>query len=314
MRRRNFLTGTAATALPIAAEAAPPADIPIIDPHVHLFDATRPQGVPYAGSKFYKGGISTPAMYDKLARPAGIVGAMAMEASPWIEDNLWLMERVESDPMFVGMIGMLQPDKPEFAEYLDRYRKNKLFRGIRFGKLWGFNISTKVNDPAFIAGLKRLAAADLSLDTANPDIDLLQTMVRLNDKVPGLRMVIDHLPQLDPAPDAQGAYAAVLKEMEKRPHIYAKISEIDHFVKGKLVSGLAAHKDRLDLLTGTFGEDRVIFNTNYPQSVGEATIPQIVALTKSYYAGKPHAAAEKFFWKNSRAVYKWVKRGADQPG
>ncbi len=40
----------------------------------------------------------------------------------------------------VGTVGNLQPEKPEFAEYLGRYAKNPLFRGIRYGNNWGYEI------------------------------------------------------------------------------------------------------------------------------------------------------------------------------
>src|ERR1700740_43484 len=42
--RRGFLAGTAALAITPAMAAV---EIPIIDCHIHLFDATRPQGAPY---------------------------------------------------------------------------------------------------------------------------------------------------------------------------------------------------------------------------------------------------------------------------
>jgi hypothetical protein len=35
---------------------------------------------------------------------------------------------------------------------------------------------------------------------------------------------------------------------------------------------------------------------------------------REYFAGKGQSASEKYFWKNSVAAYKWVKRSPDQPG
>lgn len=323
-RRELICTGTmaaATAAMPVAASGEA-ADIPIIDPHMHLFDATRPQGAVYTGSKFYKGGVSTTAMYVPQARAAGIVGAMAMEASPWIEDNLWLLEQITPEPFFVGMVGMLEPDKPDFAQTLDRYHKNRLFRGIRYGKLWGFDISKKVEDPAFIAGLKYLASVDLPLDTANVDLDLLKTCIFLNDKIPDLRIVLDHSPAYTPKPVDEAGYDAALKEIAGRPNLFTKISwnfimadDVDHQAGGRLVKGVNAYKDKLDRLTGIFGEDRVMFCSNYPQSVGPvvSTVAAITNLAKEYYAAKPRPAAEKFFWKNSANVYKWVRRSQSQP-
>ena len=315
MRRREFLAGTAAVAVTAAMDArANPAldEIPIIDTHIHLFDASRPQGAPYKGSKDYQGGIALPPTYRALAQPLGIVGAIEVEASPWIEDNLWVLEVSQTDTTMVGTVGNLQPEKPEFAEYLDRYHRNPLFRGIRYGNLWKYNLVEQVENPVFIDGLKLLAQADLALDTANPRVNLLQAVVKVSDRVPELRIVIDHLPSLDPAQDEQASYEAVLKEIGSRPNIFTKLSEIDHRVNGQLVSGLAAHRARLDLLMETFGEDRVLFGSDWPNSVGTANLREIVDLTRAYFSANPRAA-EKYFWKNSLRAYKWVKRSANQP-
>src|SRR6266478_5859739 len=184
--RRNFLaTATVAASAAVKAVNAQAQLIPIIDTHIHLFDQTRPQGAPYVGNP----GNTEPALpttYRKLA-PLGIVGAIEIEASPWIEDNLWVLEVEEKDPIMVGAIGNLQPDKPEFKEYLDRYHKNKLFLGIRYGNLWGYNLVAQAANAAFIEGLRLMKLADLALDTANPRPDLLQAILTVTDKVPGLR-------------------------------------------------------------------------------------------------------------------------------
>jgi predicted TIM-barrel fold metal-dependent hydrolase len=109
------------------------------------------------------------------------------------------------------VVGNLEPDKPDFGEMLARYHKNQLFRGIRYGNLWGRDITKQADNPAFIDGLRLLAQADLVLDTANPRVNLLQAIVRITDKVPDLRVVLDHLPGLDPTPETQQAYDDALK-------------------------------------------------------------------------------------------------------
>src|SRR6478736_10448306 len=136
--RRKFLAGTAAAGVAAATPllAATVSDIPIIDCHIHLFDAMRPQGAPYKGGRAFPGGVALPSMYAKIAKPLGIVGVIEVDASPWVEDNLWVLETIQPEPMMVGTVGNLRPEAPEFAEYLERFAKNPLFRGIRYGNLW----------------------------------------------------------------------------------------------------------------------------------------------------------------------------------
>ena len=114
--RRGILAGMAASAIGGNSASAQGPGIPIVDTHCHLFDPRRPQGVPYSGPKGQPPQLALPDIYHSLAVPTGIVGSIVIEASPWLEDNLWILERAESDPLFVGVIGSLQPDKPDFAQ------------------------------------------------------------------------------------------------------------------------------------------------------------------------------------------------------
>jgi len=314
--RRDFLSraaaAAAAAAVPWPSEAQAPA-IPIIDTHIHLYDPDRPQGAPYAGPPGVPRIAAYPERYRKLAVPLGVVGAIKVEASPWIEDNLWVLEVAQNDPIIVGVVGNLEPDKPEFPEYLERYHKNRLFRGIRYGNLWGRDITKQSANPDFISGLKRLAEADLVLDTANPRVPLLEAMVRISDAVPALRVVLDHLPALDPAEADRAAYDAALLELGKRPQIFVKLSEIIHRVNGQVSTDLGAYRARLDRLVGVFGQDRILFGSDWPNSDGVAPVDKVFAIAKEYFLSQPRAVAEKYFWRNSAAAYKWIRRDASQP-
>jgi L-fuconolactonase len=337
--RRRFLAGTTATAFAAAgttSRAATIDDIPIIDCHIHLFDGTRPQGAPYKGGRAYAGGVALPSMYAKIAKPLGIVGVIEVDASPWLEDNLWVVETIQPEPIMVGMVGDLMPDKPEFGEYLERFAKNPLYRGIRYGNLWNYDLPKQTDNPLVIDNLKLLAQHDLVLETANQNTALLQAAVRVNDKIPDLRIVLDHLPALDPSPETQAQYDVVLKEISQRKNIWVKLSEIVHPVRppgfapsarsaaaaeqprppaapAVIVRGLAVHRERLDMLMTCFGEDRVVFGSDWPNAVGVSEVPDTVALVREYFSEKSRQAAEKFFWKNSVAAYKWIKRAPDQP-
>ena len=314
MNRRTLLGGAAGIALPIAV--AQPKSIPIIDTHIHLFDPTRPQGVPWPNKEnkiLYQPAL--PERYRKIATPLGIVGAIEVEASPWLEDNQWVLDVAAKDTIVVGTVGDLEPGKPDFRKHLDRFHRNPLFRGIRYGNLWGRNLGTELAKPEFISDLKALAAAGLELDTANQNPALISDTVRLTDRVPDLRVVIDHLPQLEPPiePSARGAYQANLKELGKRPQIYVKVSEVLRRVDGRVPDDLNFYRARLDELWDIFGEDRLIYGSDWPNSDQWGPYPQVLNVVREYFTAKGPAAAEKYFWKNSIAAYRWIKREASQP-
>ena len=240
--RRRFLgtAALAAAALPCGLSRAPAAEapaaaapanaMPVIDTHIHLFDPSRPRGVPWpsktnpAHKVMYK--TSLPSRYRPIAEPLGIVGAIEIECSPLLEDNQWVLDVAEKDDIMVGTVGHLTPGTPEFRPNLDRFHKNPLFRGIRYGL--GGQAGKEVDRPEFVADLKALADADLVMDTANPSVSLLADVVRVSDRVPNLRVVIDHLPQMLPPtePAARASYDASMKAFRDRPQIYVKVSEV----------------------------------------------------------------------------------------
>jgi L-fucono-1,5-lactonase len=314
LTRRGFLTQIAiAGTASLAATRPQNSSIPIIDTHIHLFDPTRPQGAPYTGPPGVPIEPSLPPRYRTLATPLGIVGAIKVEASPWVEDNLWVLEVAERDPIIVGVIGNLEPDKSDFAEMLDRYHKNRLFRGIRYGNLWGRDITKQAENPVFIDGLKRLQQADLVLDTANPRVELLQAFVKITDKVPELRVVLDHLPSLEPTTGNRKAYDAALDQLQQRPQVFVKLSAVIHRVNGQVSTELPPYRDRLEQLIARFGDNRILFGSDWPNSDGVAPLDKVVGVVREFFQTKPREVAEKYFWKNSLAAYKWIKRDPSQP-
>ena len=296
------------------AGAAPPA--PIIDTHIHLFDPTRREGVPWPpkdSAILYRKAL--PDRYREVTRNLGIVGAIEVECSPWLEDNQWVLDIAAKDTVIVGTVGDLEPEKPGFQKQLDRFHRNPLFLGIRCGNLWGRDFSANVSNPGFLAGAKALADAGLVMDIANPTPALVADIVRLTDKVPGLRVVVDHLPSMDPVVGAGAlrSHNANLRELGKRPRVYAKVSEVLRSVNGKVPLDLPFYRARLDQLWDVFGEDRLLYGSDWPNSDLVGAYPQVLGVVREYFTRKGQAPAEKYFWKNSVAAYRWVKRAGNQP-
>jgi predicted TIM-barrel fold metal-dependent hydrolase len=288
---------------------------PVIDTHIHLFDTRRAGGVPWppADNKIlYQPAL--PDRYRKLAVPLGVVGAIEVEASPLLEDNQWVLDIAAKDKIIVGTVGSLDPGSSDFSRQLDRFHANPLFLGIRYGNLWGRD-PRAISQAPFIAGAKKLAAAGLSLDSANPTPELIRELLHLSDRVPELRIIIDHLPQMQPPAEAKAktSYQSDLREFAHRTQVFVKISEVLRRVDGRVPLELSVYRARLDEISGVFGEDRVLFGSDWPNSDTWADYATGFKLVREYFTGKGRAAAEKYFWRNSARAYRWVKRDGSQP-
>jgi predicted TIM-barrel fold metal-dependent hydrolase len=313
MDRRTFLgVGAGMAGLAMSAPASP---IPIIDTHIHLFDTRRPQGVPWPpkNDKIYQPAL--PDRYRRLTESMGVVGAIEVECSNWLEDNQWVLDVEAANPIMVGMVGDLEVGQPGFRENLERFHRNPLFLGIRYGNLWGRNLGEGLSKPEFVSDLQALAGAGLEMDIAQPDAALIADVIRLTDRVPRLRVVVDHLPFFDPPqePQARRTWEGSFRELAKRPQVYIKVSEVLHPIAGQIHTDLDFYRPRLDEFWDIFGEDRLMYGSDWPNSDHFATYPQVLSVVREYFGGKGRAVAEKFFWKNSVAVYRWVKRQNTQP-
>jgi len=316
VNRRTFLsTSAAALAAPSAAAAAEP-PVPILDTHVHLYDTTRPEGVPWppkTNALIYK--KTLPGRLREASAGLGVVGAIELECSPWLEDNQWVLDVIEKDPIMVGTIGNLEPGKPGYAKHLERFARNPLFLGIRYGYLWDRDLRAELGKPAFIEGVRMLADWGLTLDTANPSVQALEDIVKLTDKVPTLRVVLDHLPKLPEPPPGQErkAYRAAMRTLGARPKVYVKVSAVLRDVGGTVPDDLEVYRPKLDEMWETFGEDRVLYGSDWPNSEPLGPYSKVLGIVRKYVGEKSRTVQEKYFWRNSVKAYRWKKRAANQP-
>jgi predicted TIM-barrel fold metal-dependent hydrolase len=153
------------------------------------------------------------------------------------------------------------------------------------------------------------------MDMANPNPSLLSAVVRLTDLIPSLRVVIDHLPQMkEPKTSSdRSAVQAALRELGKRPQVYAKVSEVLRRLEGRVPEDLTFYRATLDELWEIFGPDRLMYGSDWPNSDLWGAYPKALKVVREYFASKGDAVTEKIFWKNSLAAYRWKKRHESQP-
>lgn len=306
MNRRDFLcTATAAVVLPALARCAgdePP--IPVIDTHTHFYDPARPEGVPWprpTEPEIYAPHL--PATFHAAIGAIPVLGTVVVEASPWLEDNQWLLDLARNHPEIVGIVGSLKPGDLEFGAHLKRFAVNPLFRGIRVG----VGTITTLSQPAVMADLGRLASANLSLDVIGRG-PIVEGTLQIARRWPGLRIVVNHLP----FPEWDGKVPALregLAGLARQRNVFVKISAVVRRVDGKIVDDPEFHRPGLDALFELFGPDRIIYGSDWPvctKVAPYATVHQIVA---QYFATRGRVVAEKYFWRNSHAAYRWVPRG-----
>lgn len=309
LNRRQFFAAAAAAPAHVVGAAEPPA---VIDTHTHFYDPTRPEGVPWPAKDdklLYRPVL--PAEFQKLVRPHGVTGTVIVEASPWIKDNDWLLALGQREPFIRGVVGRLYPvpdtspdqASDEFARQLAGYAKNPLFRGIRIA---AGEVAKAVEAPAAIGNLGRLADAGLTLDVNGPP-DILPSVGRLAKELPALRIVLNHManPRID-GTNIPADWRTGILELGKRPNVWCKLSALVEGSgrrDGKAPRNLAFYRPALDVLWKAFGDDRLLYGSNWPVSGAFAPYSTVFAIANEFLTAQGDAARKKVMGGNAIKAY-----------
>jgi L-fuconolactonase len=230
---------------------------------------------------------------------------VVVEASPWVEDNQWVLDLAKDHPIIVGLVGHLEPGTGDFAAHLTRFARNPLFRGIR---LSGNAIAAGLDNSAFLDGLGRLADAGLMIDSIG-GANVIAALLKLSDRIPKLKIAIDHMPGEPGGWQARDDARAGLRELAVRPQVYAKVSGVLKRINDRVPDDAASYRAALDEVWAAFGDNRVMYGSNWPVSDRMAPYATVLKVVREYVSVKGTAASAKFFAGNAKRCYGWIERG-----
>jgi predicted TIM-barrel fold metal-dependent hydrolase len=293
------------------AKPTGPADGPLraIDAHTHFYNPDRPQGVPWPGKGdklLYRAVL--PPEFKQLTKPHHVQGTIVVEASPWLEDNQWLLDLAAKEPFIVGVVGRLDPGTDDFPKHLGRFARDSLFRGIRINH---DALRRGLSQKKFIDHLGLLVERDLVLDV-NGGPDMPADVATLAHKLPKLRIIINHAANLPidgkPVPPA---WLKGMREAAAGKNVFCKVSALVEGASkkdGDVPTAIDFYRPVLDALWQTFGEDRLIYASNWPVSNKAAPYATVYEIPRKYLEKRGPGATEKFFLRNAIAAYKPVIR------
>lgn len=273
----------------------------IVDAHIHLYDPTRPLGVPYpppADALIYRPML--PQHLRETAEPEGVCGAVFVECSPWVEDNQWVLDLVAGEPFVCAVVGNLDPEAEEFPGLLDRFARNSLFRGIRIrpGRPWNFA------HPRLRPNLEVLAAARCTLDVLLHGEEIAH-FARLAAELPGLRAMIDHLAHAEPnggPPDP--TWLARMEAFAALPNVFCKVSRYTEQAGLRPASrAVERYAPVFEAVWQIFGPDRLAWGSNWPPCLNAGEYGTAVAIAREFFAAKGDDVLAKVMGRNAAAFY-----------
>ena len=198
----------------------------IIDTHVHIWDLEK------AGYPWLKGDVSIlnrTWKIDEIAgerREAGITAGVLVQAGGNSDDTELMLEIAEQTEWICGVVAWLPLMDPTATERLlqQRFLKEKYFKGVRH-QVHDEPDSKWLLQPAVIESLQILSSCEIPYDVVGIKPDHIETVLKVSEKVPGLKMVFDHLngPPIS-TKERFGKWGELMKTAAQNKNLYAKIS------------------------------------------------------------------------------------------
>ena len=99
-------------------------------------------------------------------------------------------------------------------------------------------------------------------------------------------------------------WVSQLRKVASYPNVYCKVSALyGRFQNQPAPTDLASYRPILDLAVSCFGEDRLVFGSDWPVTRTTGDYASVLELMTSYLDTRPAGTAEKLFHKNARLFY-----------
>jgi L-fuconolactonase len=275
----------------------------IIDCHVHLWQLSRPEGISWIKKDdpvLYRDFL--PADHEAVAKANAVSGVVLVQAGQSLPDNQWNLDiTAHNKKLYRGLVGNLSPviGTDQFAPLFNSLSKDPRYLGYRLSGRY-----QDVLSDAFYRDLELTAKAGKSVDFL-VDKYTLGDIDTIAKRVPNLRIILDHFGNyrldgnaLDPK------WVEAFRGVAKNPNIYCKVSALyGRVVKQPAPKDLAFYRPILDLAYECFGEDRIVFGSDWPVSETTGDYASVMTLTRAYFEPKGPGICGKLFHANAIKFY-----------
>ena len=239
--------------------------------------------------------------------PSGVTSTVLVQSADTYDDTFYMLDIADRYDFVKAVVGWVPFDRPrESHAALEVLTKNPYFKGVR-------NLSHDYSNPKYesddqwilrpkvLETLKEIADRGLSFDYVAVGAGHLKNVPVLADKIPNLRIVIDHFAKPEIANKVMSPWAELMSECAKRPNVYGKFSGLN------TASGpnwtIDDWKPYMDHMVKEFGANRIMTGGDWPVAILANTYTEVWkaqrALIEKYGADDQqwlfHKTAKNFY-------------------
>lgn len=292
--------------LPTAAQLKEDAAVDearVIDTHVHLWDLERPDGIYWISKDntvLYRSML--PQTHEPIAQANGVQGVVVVQAGQYLPDNQWVLDvTAHNTELYLGVVGNLSEviGTDRFAPLLEQLCEDDRYLGYRLSGRYQDELSD-----AFFRDLKLTAEMGKSVDILLGNYSL-EDVVTIAKRVPELKIIVDHFGgvQLNQMPlDAE--WVQEFRTVAACPNVFCKVSALyGRFKDQPAPRDASAYQEIMDLALACFGEDRLVFGSDWPVTRTTGDYSSVLKLTRDWADLQQGDLTDKLFHQNASKFY-----------
>ena len=270
-----------------------------LDSHQHFwsYDAQQYPWIP-EGSALQRDWLPND-LAPLLAR-AGLDGCVAVQARQTVEESRWLTTLADHAPIIKGVVGWVDLRSDRVEEQLAELSKHPKFVGVR-------HVVQDEPDELFMVrreflrGIAKLKQFNLTYDILIFPRQLFAA-IDLARSFPDQPFVLDHIAKPSVKEGSLSPWRELIRELARSPHVFCKVS-------GMITEADRANwkpsdfKPYLDVVFEAFGEERLMFGSDWPVCLLAGSYERVFALVDDYTCQLNREARAKFFGGNAARFY-----------
>jgi len=271
-----------------------------IDSHQHFwtYDEQQYPWIP-KGTPLHRDWL--PKDLEPLLAKAEIEGCVAVQARQTVEESDRLLALADRAPMIKGVVGWVDLQSEKVEAQLAKLAKNPKFVGVRHVVQDEPDADFMLR-PDFMRGLGTLIQFDLTYDILIYPKQL-PAAIEMVRKFPEQSFALDHIAKPLIKDGVLSPWREQIRELAGSSNVWCKVSgmitEANHTTWKP-----ADFEPYLDVVFDAFGEDRLMYGSDWPVCLLAGTYERMFELVDSYTRQLTPQARGKFFGGNATRFYR----------
>ena len=226
--------------------------------------------------------------FDRL----GIDGSVAVQARQSLDESRWLLTMADESCLIKGVVGWVDLRSEHVEDQLAEFAEHPKFVGVRHV------VQDEPDEnfmllPEFIRGISKLKSYDLSYDILVFPKQL-PAAIELVKQFPDQSFVLDHIAKPLIKDKEISTWDEHIRELAQFSNLTCKVSGM--ITEANWTAWKTSDfTPYLDVVFEAFGEDRLMYGSDWPVCKLAGSYRQVYDLTDNYFSQFSPLAKEKFF-------------------